>query len=135
MYKALYKSTAKALSTIAGTQSSKDFMGVINEEGGGVQLYAHKTIQEAFTCFLAWEKPTMGLEITDAEHPDYDGWQSRGWDVDINNMHENYRLNGVDEASYVEIEVGGLVLARATNKKSADFYMPLLKEWFAKYAI
>lgn len=134
MYKKLYKSNKKTLSTIANNQTLKDFAGVINEEKGGIQLYAHKAILEAFTCFLAWEKPTMGFEITDIDHPDYDGWQSRGWDADINNMQENYRLNSVDEAAYVDVEVGGLVLARATNKETAGFYTPLLKEWFVKYA-
>lgn len=132
MYKDLYVPKTP-LTSLVNTNSLDSYSGLISEEAGGIEIYLHNAVLHHVTCFLVWERPTMGFEINSVDHADYDGWASRGWDCDINSMSENYAINDVDGSQVFDIVIDGKVLAKTHAKEFIAKYKPLLEEWCRDY--
>lgn len=69
-----------------------DFHGIIDEQKGGIIGYVRKDIAEDFVSYLAWFEPTMNFDVDSVEHPEWDGWATRGWSLDTSTMEENLEL-------------------------------------------
>ncbi|MEH0790992.1 hypothetical protein KW882_01665 [Vibrio parahaemolyticus] len=69
-----------------------DFHGIIDEQKGGIIGYVREDIAEDFVSYLAWFEPTMNFDVDSVDHPEWDGWATRGWSLDTSTMEENLEL-------------------------------------------
>ncbi|WP_425263373.1 hypothetical protein [Vibrio owensii] len=131
MYSKLYKvDIEKLVSDI----SNEKYIGLINEEAGGIIAYYPESLAFAFASYLVWEMPVFGHHINSIEHEEWDGWQSRGWDIDqINSMLENLRLNGKckNDVMMNPIKVNGFGIGYAVN----DDFRKLQEEFLSAFCV
>lgn len=128
MYSDLYTVNAELLSDGLG---SNDFTGLISEVDGGITCYYQNALIEHLACFLAWEKPTQGHDVNSVEHPEWEGWCTRGWDIDINRMSENLKINNItfNDATRHPILWGNLTVGFAVSQKHQKDQQQLFDEF------
>lgn len=134
-YQNLYKVSKATISLSQRSLTDKDFIGLINEEEGGIQIYINSKVASEVACYMAWENRSMGFDISDVDHEDYEGWASLGWDLDINTMDENLKINKKTSDNMIDIVINGHVIAKGYDGNHIDIYKSILKEWFENHII
>ena len=127
-----YQPQANYLARLTSEQSISDFIPLVNEQIGGIEIYVHSSISPYFCTYLAWEKPTMNTHVDSVEHEEWEGWMTRGWDsVEFSTLKENLEVNQLSDATLYDLQYNGMTVAKTTFESAIEAYLPLLVDFFA----
>ncbi|SHH54473.1 hypothetical protein [Ferrimonas marina] len=112
------------------------FQCVINEVDGGVVAYVQKAVAMSFVEFLVWQRPLCNEDVG-IDHPDWDGWPTRGWDIG-DSMSCNFKVlkehfgdnNPIEKCS--PIIVKGELMGFGVGAENAEKYRGLFVEYLSK---